>query len=69
MRVAVASGKGGTGRTLVATNLAWSLAARTDGVEMRARHDRGVPRTPAAASHDVADSVDADFEPQLAHER
>jgi len=32
MRVAVASGKGGTGKTLVATNLAWSLAARTDGV-------------------------------------
>ncbi len=32
MRVAVASGKGGTGKTLVATNLAWSLAARTTGV-------------------------------------
>ncbi|MCG6927210.1 MAG: ATP-binding protein [Acidobacteria bacterium] len=32
MRVAVASGKGGTGKTLMATNLAWSLAARTAGV-------------------------------------
>jgi MinD superfamily P-loop ATPase len=32
MRVAVASGKGGTGKTLVATNLAWSLATRTTGV-------------------------------------
>jgi MinD superfamily P-loop ATPase len=28
MRVAVASGKGGTGKTLVATNLAWVLASR-----------------------------------------
>ena len=26
MRIAVASGKGGTGKTLIATNLAWSLA-------------------------------------------
>ena len=32
MRLAVASGKGGTGKTLVATNLAWSLAARRGGV-------------------------------------
>ena len=32
MRLAVASGKGGTGKTLVATNLAWNLAARTAGV-------------------------------------
>ena len=32
MRVAVASGKGGTGKTLVATHLARSLAARTSGV-------------------------------------
>ncbi|MCG6922830.1 MAG: P-loop NTPase [Acidobacteria bacterium] len=32
MRLAVASGKGGTGKTLVATNLAWSLAARRAGV-------------------------------------
>jgi MinD superfamily P-loop ATPase len=32
MRLAVASGKGGTGKTLVATNLAWTLAARTAGV-------------------------------------
>jgi MinD superfamily P-loop ATPase len=32
MRLAVASGKGGTGKTLVATNLAWRLAARSDGV-------------------------------------
>ena len=32
MRLAVASGKGGTGKTLVATNLAWSLACRRDGV-------------------------------------
>jgi len=32
MRLAVASGKGGTGKTLVATNLAWTLAARTADV-------------------------------------
>lgn len=32
MRLAVASGKGGTGKTLVATNLAWSLASRRAGV-------------------------------------
>jgi MinD superfamily P-loop ATPase len=32
MRLAVASGKGGTGKTLVATNLAWSLARRRAGV-------------------------------------
>jgi MinD superfamily P-loop ATPase len=32
VRLAVASGKGGTGKTLVATNLAWSLAARRAGV-------------------------------------
>ena len=32
MRVAVASGKGGTGKTLVATNLAWALAARRGDV-------------------------------------
>jgi MinD superfamily P-loop ATPase len=28
MRVAIASGKGGTGKTLIATNLAWTLARR-----------------------------------------
>ena len=32
MRLAVASGKGGTGKTLVATNLAWTLASRISGV-------------------------------------
>ena len=32
MRLAVASGKGGTGKTLVATNLAWTLASRIPGV-------------------------------------
>jgi MinD superfamily P-loop ATPase len=32
MRLAVASGKGGTGKTLVATNLAWTLAVRRAGV-------------------------------------
>jgi MinD superfamily P-loop ATPase len=32
MRLAVASGKGGTGKTLVATNLAWALASRVPGV-------------------------------------
>jgi len=32
VRLAVASGKGGTGKTLVATNLAWILAARQGGV-------------------------------------
>ncbi len=32
MRLAVASGKGGTGKTLVATNLAWTLASRVPGV-------------------------------------
>ena len=32
LRLAVASGKGGTGKTLVATNLAWRLAAQRPGV-------------------------------------
>ena len=46
MRLAVASGKGGTGKTLVATNLAWSLAARTPGVtyvdaDVEAPNERG----------------------------
>ena len=58
MKIAIASGKGGTGKTTVATNLAQVAAAEWSRCGLSRLRCRGAERAPVSQTHDRAAATD-----------